>query len=71
MVIAGYTHVYARMVPVDGILYIVNGIGGQKPSKGSTELSTFSKINCILHCSVTADGSIRCSNISNGSGTVV
>jgi len=27
MVIAGHTHVYARMVPVDGILYIMNGIG--------------------------------------------
>ena len=71
MVIAGHTHVYARMVPVDGILYIMNGIGGQSPSKGSTEPSTFSKINGALHCSVTVDGSITCSNISNGSGVVV
>lgn len=71
MVIAGHTHVYARMVPVDGILYIMNGIGGQNPSKGSTEPSTFSKINGALHCSVTVDGSITCSNISNGSGVVV
>lgn len=71
MVIAGHTHVYARMVPVDGILYIMNGIGGQNPSKGSTEPSTFSKINGALHCRVTIDGSITCSNISNGSGAVV
>ena len=71
MVIAGHTHVYARMVPVDGILYIMNGIGGQNPSKGSTEPSTFSKINGALHCRVTVDGSITCSNISNGSGAVV
>ncbi|MGB7707666.1 MAG: metallophosphoesterase [Nitrososphaeraceae archaeon] len=71
MVIAGHTHVYARMVPVDGILYIMNGIGGQNPSKGPTEPSTFSKINGALHCRVTVDGSITCSNISNGSGAVV
>lgn len=71
MVIAGHTHVYARMVPVDGILYIMNGIGGQNPSKGPTEPSTFSKINGALHCRVTIDGSITCSNISNGSGAVV
>lgn len=71
MVIAGHTHVYARMVPVDGILYIMSGIGGQNPSKGSTEPSTFSKINGALHCKVTVDGSITCSNISNGSGAVV
>lgn len=71
MVIAGHTHVYARMVPVDGILYIMNGIGGQNPSKGSTEPSTFSKINGALHCRVTVDGSITCSNISNGSGAIV
>jgi len=71
MVIAGHTHVYARMVPVDGILYIMNGIGGQNPSKGSTEPSTFSKINGALHCIVTVDGAITCSNISNGSGDVV
>lgn len=71
MVIAGHTHVYARMVPVDGILYIMNGVGGQNPSKGSTEPSTFSKINGALHCSVTVDGSITCSNISNGSRVVV
>lgn len=71
MVIAGHTHVYARMVPVDGILYIMNGVGGQNPSNGSTEPSTFSKINGALHCSVTVDGSITCSNISNGSGVVV
>lgn len=71
MVIAGHTHVYARMVPVDGILYIMNGIGGQNPSKGSTEPATFSKINGALHCRVTVDGSITCSNISNGSGAVV
>ena len=71
MVIAGHTHVYARMVPVDGILYIMNGVGGQNPSKGSTEPSTFSKINGALHCRVTVDGSITCSNISNGSGVVV
>ncbi|MGH9972983.1 MAG: metallophosphoesterase family protein, partial [Nitrososphaeraceae archaeon] len=71
MVIAGHTHVYARMVPVDGILYIMNGVGGQNPSKGSTEPSTFSKINGALHCSVTVYGSITCSNISNGSGVVV
>ncbi|MGA8738356.1 MAG: metallophosphoesterase [Nitrososphaeraceae archaeon] len=71
MVIAGHTHVYARMVPVDGILYIMNGIGGQNPSKGSTEPSTFSKMNGALHCRVTVDGSITCSNISNGSGAVV
>lgn len=71
MVIAGHTHVYARMVPVDGILYIMNGIGGQNPSKGSTEPSTFSKINGALHCSVAVNGSITCSNISNGSGAIV
>lgn len=71
MVIAGHTHVYARMVPVDGILYIMNGIGGQNPSKGSTEPSTFSKINGALHCRVTINGSITCSNISNGSGAIV
>jgi hypothetical protein len=59
------------MVPVDGILYIMNGIGGQNPSKGSTEPSTFSKINGALHCSVAVDGSITCSNISNGSEVVV
>jgi len=71
MVIAGHTHVYARMVPIDGILYIMNGIGGQNPSKGSTEPSTFSKINGALHCSVSLNGTITCSNISNGSGAVV
>ena len=71
MVIAGHTHVYARMVPVDGILYIMNGIGGQNPSKGPTEPSTFSKINGALHCRVTVNRSITCSNISNGSGAVV
>lgn len=71
MVIAGHTHVYARMIPVDGILYIMNGIGGQNPSKGSTEPSTFSKINGALHCTVTVNGSITCSNISNHSGAVV
>ena len=52
------------------LLYIMNGIGGQI-SKGSTEPSTFSKINGALHCRVTIDGFITCSNISNGSGAVV
>ena len=71
MVIVGHRHVYGRMVTVEGILYIVNGIGCQNPGEGSTESSTFSKINGASHCSVTVNGPTKCSNISNGSGAVV
>lgn len=71
LVIAGHTHVYGRMKPNTGdidanILYLLNGIGGQSPSTGSTAPSPMHKINGALHCVLNQDdGSITCKCVPN------
>lgn len=65
MVVCGHTHVYGRMKPVDGILYVMNGTGGQEPTSGSTSPNPFHKINSVMHCHLSADGSITCQSVPN------
>ena len=74
IVFAGHNHFYARMKPIDNILYCTIGHGGRNSSSGTATPATFSKINGAYRCSATADGSITCANYANaddGGGAVL
>jgi predicted phosphodiesterase len=65
LVLAGHTHVFGMSIPIDNILYVMCGIGGQSPSTGPTTPAPFHKINGVLHFTVFTDKSIKCDCVPN------
>jgi len=73
LVLHGHNHVYTRMVPQDGITYVVSGLGGRKPYNGAKDSRTavaFNKPFGVLKCT-TSNSSISCKFIPNGSNSAL
>ena len=70
MVLGGRNHFYARLKPVDGILYVTAGNGGHNKGSGSKTRGTISNQLGVVKCDIGSGGNLSCKEVLND-GTVI